>query len=59
MPKERRPNEERTSEDYRDAAEDSLELAKVLAREGGLSDQDLQGRLARSADGSDAMRQAI
>lgn len=48
MPKQRRPNQERTSEDYRDAAEDSLELAKVLAGEGGISDQDFLERMARS-----------
>ena len=40
MPNRRKPHEERTAEDYRQAAEDSLELANVLAGQGGISDQD-------------------
>jgi hypothetical protein len=48
MPKKRKPHEERKPEDYRQAAEDSLELAKVLAGQGGLSDQDFLQRMARS-----------
>jgi hypothetical protein len=39
---------ERKSEDYRKAAEDSLELAKVLAGQGNLSDQDFLERMAES-----------
>lgn len=35
-------------EDYMRAADDSLELAKVLAGEGGISDQDFLERMARS-----------
>ncbi len=48
MPKKEEPREERKPEDYRQAAEDSLELAKVLAGQGGLSDQDFLERMARS-----------
>jgi hypothetical protein len=39
---------ERKPGDYRRAAEDSLELAKVLAGEGSLSDQDFLERMAQS-----------
>jgi hypothetical protein len=39
---------DRTPEDYRKAAEDSLELARALAGEGNLSDQDFLERMARS-----------
>src|SRR2546422_1654553 len=48
MRKNRKPHEERKPEDYRKAAEDSLELAKVLAGQGGISDQDFLERMARS-----------
>ena len=48
MRKKRKPHEERTAEDYRQAAEESLELAKVLAGQGGISDQDFLERMARS-----------
>lgn len=48
MPKKRRPHGKRKPEDYREAAENSLELAKVLAGEGGISDQDFLERMARS-----------
>jgi hypothetical protein len=50
MSKKRKPREERKSEDYREAAENSLELAKVLAGESGMSDQDFLQRMARSDD---------
>jgi hypothetical protein len=50
MLKDRKPDEERKAEDYREAAEDSLELAKVLAGQGGISDEDFLERMARSAD---------
>ena len=50
MSKEREPLEERNPEDFREAAADSLELAKVLAGQGGISDQDFLERMARSAD---------
>ena len=39
---------DRKPDDDRDAAEDSLELARVLAGEGALSDQDFLERMARS-----------
>src|SRR5262245_16484980 len=48
MRKDKKPLEERKPEDYREAADDSLELAKVLAGQGGISDQDFLERLARS-----------
>src|SRR5260370_39463355 len=50
MSKKRKPHEERKPEDYREAADDSLELAKVLAGQGGISDQDFLERMARSDD---------
>ena len=50
MPKKRKPLEERKSEDYQEAADDSMELAKVLAGQGGISDQDFLERMARSDD---------
>jgi hypothetical protein len=40
--------DERTPEDYRRAAEESLELAKALSGEGEISDQDFLERMARS-----------
>ena len=39
---------ERKPEDYRNAAEDNLELARVLAGQGQISDQDFLERMARS-----------
>lgn len=45
--------EDRKPEDYRRAAEDSLELAKVLAGQGGISDQDFLERMARSDESVD------
>jgi hypothetical protein len=48
MRKQRKPDDERKPEDYREAAADSLELAKVLAGQGGISDQDFLERMARS-----------
>jgi hypothetical protein len=53
MRKKRKPHEERTSEDYMEAAEDSMELANVLAGEGGISDQDFLEHLARSDELAD------
>jgi hypothetical protein len=49
----RKPHEERTAEDYRNAAEDVLETAKVLAGGGGIGDQDFLGRMARSDELAD------
>jgi hypothetical protein len=46
MPK--KTSKERKSEDYMEAAENALELAKVLAGQGGISDQDFLERMARS-----------
>jgi hypothetical protein len=40
--------DERKPEDYRKAAEDSLELAHVLAGQGKIGDQDFLERMARS-----------
>ena len=48
MGKKRKPVEERTPEDYMAAADEALELAKVLAGQGGISDQDFLERMARS-----------
>src|SRR5215471_17830459 len=50
MPREKKPHEEPKPEDYREAAENSMELAKVLAGQGGVSDQDFLERMARSDD---------
>ena len=43
-----KPHEERKPEDYMEAADNALELAKVLAGQGGISDQDFLERMARS-----------
>ena len=48
MRNKRKPDEKRTPEDYREAADNSLELAKVLAGQGGISDPDFLERMARS-----------
>ena len=48
MPKRRKPHAERTPEDYIEAADNSLELAKVLAGQGGISDEDFLERMAHS-----------
>ena len=48
MRKNRKPHEERKPEDYREAADNALELAKVLARYGEVSGQDFLERMARS-----------
>ena len=48
MSKKRKPHEERTPEDYMEAADNAMELAKVLAGQGGISDQDFLERMARS-----------
>ena len=44
---------ERKPEDYREVAEDSLELARVLAGDGRINDQDFLERMARSDRGVD------
>lgn len=43
-----RPHEDRQPDDYQQAADDALELAKALAGQGGVSDQDFLERMARS-----------
>jgi hypothetical protein len=48
MRKRRKPHEGRKPEDYMEAADHALELAKVLAGQGGISDQDFLKRMARS-----------
>src|ERR1700692_56596 len=48
MHKKRKPYDERKPEDYVEAADNALELAKVLAGQGGISDQDFLERMARS-----------
>jgi hypothetical protein len=53
MRKDGKPPAERKPEDYREAANDSLELAKVLAGQGGISDRDFLERMARSDDLAD------
>jgi hypothetical protein len=50
MRKKGKSKDGRSPEDYRQAAEDSLELAKVLAGQGGISDPDFLERMARSDD---------
>ncbi len=50
MPKKRKPDEEQKPEDLREAADNSLELAKVLVGQGEISDQDFLERMARSDD---------
>jgi hypothetical protein len=50
MRRKRKPPDDRKTEDYWDAAEDSLELARVLAGQGSISDQDFLERMARSDD---------
>ena len=46
----KKQHEESKPADYREAARDSLELAKVLAGQGSISDQDFLERMARSDD---------
>src|SRR6266853_4968525 len=53
MRKKRKPHEERTHEDYMEAADNALEMAKVLAGQGGISDQDFLERMARSDELAD------
>jgi hypothetical protein len=48
MRKKRKPHEERKPEDYMEAADNALELAKVLAGRGGISDRDFLERMALS-----------
>ena len=50
MPKKRKPPDERSAEAYQEAADNSMELAKALAGEGGIGDQDFLARMVRSND---------
>jgi hypothetical protein len=49
----RKPHAERTPEDYMEAADNALELAKALAGRGGMSDRDFLERMARSDELAD------
>ncbi len=53
MPRKRKLHDERKPEDYMEAADNALELAKALAGEGGISDQDFLERMARSDELAD------
>jgi hypothetical protein len=53
MRKKRKPFEERKPEDYMDAADNALELAKVLAGQEAISDQKFLERTARSYELAD------
>src|SRR5258708_5069814 len=53
MSKKKKPNEERTAEDFIEAADDAMELAKVLAGQGGINDQDFLERMARTDELAD------
>ena len=48
-----KPHEGRKPEDYLGAAGNALELAKALAGQGGISDQDFLERMARSDELAD------
>ena len=48
MRKKRKPHKKSKPEDYMEAANDAMELAKVLAGQGSISDQDFLERMARS-----------
>jgi hypothetical protein len=53
MSTNKKPHKELKPEDYMDAADNTLELARVLAGEGGISDQDFLERMARSDELAD------
>ena len=53
MRNKRKPHEERKPEDYMEAADNALELAKALVGQGGISDQDFLERMARSDELAD------
>ena len=53
MSKQLKPLPERQPEDYRDAADEALELAKILAGQGGIGEQDFLDRMARSDELAD------
>ena len=49
----RKPFEERTAEDYKNAVEDMMQTAEVLAGKGSISDQSFLERMARSDELAD------
>jgi len=49
--KKKKPHRPPTPQDYLDAAENAMELAKVLAGEGHIGDQDFLQRMARTDEG--------
>ncbi len=53
MSKRRKPLEGRTAEGYMKAADDALEMAKVLTGEGGIGDQTFLERMAHSDELAD------
>jgi hypothetical protein len=53
MRNKRKPHAERTANDYMEAAGNSAELAKVLAGQGGISDQNFLELMARSDELAD------
>ena len=53
MPRKRKPHEERKPQAYMEAADNALVLAKALAGQGGISDQDFLERMARSDELAD------
>src|SRR5262245_60521550 len=48
MAERKKQRQKPTADDYQDAAENSLELAKTLAGHGNISDQDFLERMVRS-----------
>ena len=50
MRKQKKPHEERKLEDYMEAAENTLALAKVLAARGEISDQDFLEGMAHATN---------
>jgi hypothetical protein len=53
MREKRKPIGQCKPEDYMEATDNALELAKVLAGQGGISDQDFLERMARSDELAD------
>lgn len=48
MARKRKPHQERTAEDYMEAADNALEMAKALAGQGEINDQDFLEKMAGS-----------
>jgi hypothetical protein len=53
MRKKRKPHKERKPEDYMEAADNALEMARVLAGLGGIGDQDFLECMAQSDELTD------